>query len=297
MSSFYLTLPSNSSMDTFPANTLTQYVTKLPDRFDLIGEWEVGLSEIQYPISWYNVGKEESRLYVGQLSKDSKGLPYKLEEYEASPPPGHYENPEALVRKLNAVIMSLEKKKDLVRFVYNDTCEKITINFTSDIMLTASLLMTRSFAELLGFHLTEQELLPDPNDDETEEDNSDGSKVWRKWGEKFVKLTIEDKRSVTAPNVCDLQRVFYSLFVYCDVVEHVVVGDVKAPLLRTVNIAGKEGFTVNRIFQTVQYVPVQRKQFSTIEIDIRDDTGRPVPFQRGKVIVTLHFRRKRPAYF
>ena len=104
-------------------------------------------------------------------------------------------------------------------------------------------------------------------------------------------------RSVTGSNVCDLQRGFYSFFVYCDAVEHVVVGDVKAPLLRTVNITGKEGLTVNRIFQMVQYVPVQRKQFSKIEIDIRDDTGHPVPFQRGKVIVTLHFRRKRPAYF
>ena len=76
-----------------------------------------------------------------------------------------------------------------------------------------------------------------------------------------------------------------------------MVGDVKAPLLRTVKITGKEGLTVNSTFQTVQYVPVQRKQFSTIEIDIRDDMGCPVPFQRGKVIVTLHFWRKRPAYF
>ena len=37
-------------MDTFPENTLTQYIAKLPDRFDLVGEWEVGLSEMQYPI-------------------------------------------------------------------------------------------------------------------------------------------------------------------------------------------------------------------------------------------------------
>ena len=35
-------------MDTFPENTLTQYITKLPYRFDLIDEWEVRLSEIQY---------------------------------------------------------------------------------------------------------------------------------------------------------------------------------------------------------------------------------------------------------
>jgi hypothetical protein len=94
-----------------------------------------------------------------------------------------------------------------------------------------------------------------------------------------------------------LQRGFHSLFVYCDIAEHVVVGDVKVPLLRTVNISGKEGVMISKIYQTVQYVPIQRKQFDTIEIDIRDDTGRRVPFQRGKVIVTLHFRLKKPAYF
>ena len=52
---------ANSSMNTLPENTLTQYVTKLPDRFDL-GEWEVVLSEIKYPISWYNVSKEDVQL-------------------------------------------------------------------------------------------------------------------------------------------------------------------------------------------------------------------------------------------
>ena len=56
-------------MDAFPENTLTQYVTKLPDRFDLLGEWEVGLSEIQYSISWYNVSKED--VSAGDLSRRS----------------------------------------------------------------------------------------------------------------------------------------------------------------------------------------------------------------------------------
>jgi hypothetical protein len=104
-------------------------------------------------------------------------------------------------------------------------------------------------------------------------------------------------RSYTGSNVCNLQKGFYTLYVYCDIAEHVVVGDVKAPLLRTVNIAGNEGTMVNRVYETVQYVPVQKKQFDTIEIDIRDDAGRKVPFQRGRVIVTLHFRLKKPSYF
>ena len=72
----------------------------------------------------------------------------------------------------------------------------------------------------------------------------------------------------------------------------VVVRDVKAPLLRTVNINGKDDKMVSRIYQTIQYVSVQRRYVDSIEIDIRDNTGRRVLFQRGKVIVTLHFRLK-----
>ena len=40
-------------------------------------------------------------------------------------------------------------------------------------------------------------------------------------------------------------------------------------------------------------MPLLCKEFGTITIDIRDDTGRPVPFERGKVTVTLPFRHRK----
>ena len=43
---FYLTLPSNSSMTTFPDNTVANFRVKLPQTLDLSGRWEVGLTEI-----------------------------------------------------------------------------------------------------------------------------------------------------------------------------------------------------------------------------------------------------------
>ena len=54
-SEFYIVLPSNSSMVTHPNNTLAQYITNLPRRISLSGEWECGLTEIHYPHDWYNV--------------------------------------------------------------------------------------------------------------------------------------------------------------------------------------------------------------------------------------------------
>ena len=50
--SFYLTLPSNSSMQYFPNNTLSNYITKLSNIVELHVKYEVGLVEIIYPINW-----------------------------------------------------------------------------------------------------------------------------------------------------------------------------------------------------------------------------------------------------
>ena len=43
---FYLTVPSNSSMDYFPDNTLTHFTTRLPQIMDFDGLWEIGVAEI-----------------------------------------------------------------------------------------------------------------------------------------------------------------------------------------------------------------------------------------------------------
>ena len=58
MTHFYLTLPSNSSQQYFPDNTLTEFVTKLPSTIELTNEWEVGLAEIMFPRSWYTIPKD-----------------------------------------------------------------------------------------------------------------------------------------------------------------------------------------------------------------------------------------------
>ena len=42
MSRFYMTLPSNSSMEYYPENTAAENTTKLADTMELEGDWEVG---------------------------------------------------------------------------------------------------------------------------------------------------------------------------------------------------------------------------------------------------------------
>ena len=113
------------------------------------------------------------------------------------------------------------------------------------------------------------------------------------FGGKEVKIVKE----TVSPYVADVTGAMNSIFVYCDSVQPQVVGDANVPLLRTVPIEGKMDDVVTRTYTNMQYIKFQRKSFEEVEILLRDDTGNPVPFERGKVLATLHFGQKNIFYF
>jgi hypothetical protein len=82
------------------------------------------------------------------------------------------------------------------------------------------------------------------------------------------------------------------LYVYCDVATHAIVGDTKTPHLRACNVTGKHGEFVRHTYVQPHYVPVGRREFDSVEIVINNELGKPMPFEYGKSVVTLHFRRK-----
>ena len=65
-SEFYVTLPSNNSVQYFSNTKTSNFQTKLPKTLQLDGEWEVGLAKIDYPHTWYNIheGKNSVEIYV-----------------------------------------------------------------------------------------------------------------------------------------------------------------------------------------------------------------------------------------
>ena len=82
------------------------------------------------------------------------------------------------------------------------------------------------------------------------------------------------------------------LFIHCNIVASQLVGDQYVPLLRTVAVKGQTEDVVAKAFSNIHYMQIERSNFQEIEIQITDDTGRTVPFQHGRVIVKLHFKRK-----
>ena len=82
------------------------------------------------------------------------------------------------------------------------------------------------------------------------------------------------------------------MYIYCDLVQHQLVGDTKSQLLRIVRIPlGSESASV--IFDKPHYVPVSRHYFDSIHIETRTVEGLSFPFSEGHITMKLHFRRVR----
>ena len=92
-------------------------------------------------------------------------------------------------------------------------------------------------------------------------------------------------------DVVDIHDGLHHLFVYTNLIEARPVGDTIAPLLRVIPVDHEDKIR-NKIksFNNIHYQPVRRQIFESVEIDIRDGTGEFIPFERGNILVTLHFK-------
>jgi len=254
MSRFYMTLPSNISMDCYPDNSVARFTTKLNGAIELEGDWEVGLTKISFYSDVENVSDGhccytihiEDR-FLRKITLDTK----------------HYATIRDLVRIMNAKQqMSIGKVDLFVEFFVSNGKIGMTFEYQSQVKLTVD--FSPDFVRLSGLC-------------------SDESYV-----------TGEDVISEREPN---LTSNIHSVYIYCDLLEHVPVGDTNAPLLRMVNKSTKLEGNVHGVFNLTLYVPLQKKCFDTVEIDMMIDTGVPVPFLSGKSFVVLEFRHVIHTYY
>lgn len=132
--SFYLTLPSDNSLNYFPENKISHFITRLPTPIELRGEWEVGLVELMYPHTWYNVN-EQNNLIGYALEKNGK-------IYGRRIPPGCYEYVPELLRTIH-----VKEHENKIYFDYNYVTKRVTITVKND----AKVIFDNGLAPLLGF--------------------------------------------------------------------------------------------------------------------------------------------------
>lgn len=84
------------------------------------------------------------------------------------------------------------------------------------------------------------------------------------------------------------------IFIYSDIIQPQIVGDVMTPLLRIVPLDPTlyiYGAYKMNTFSPTHYLPVMKREFDVIEIDIRTSIGDRVPFLFGTSSIKLHFKR------
>lgn len=106
-----------------------------------------------------------------------------------------------------------------------------------------------------------------------------------------------------AEHLPQLRRGFNRLYIYASCCAPIRVGDVLVPLLRSVFVDNDDddhdndrsnfGKIKNFIIKHPMYLPISSTTINTIEINIRDDSGRVIPFDEGSVTsLTLHFKQQ-----
>lgn len=88
----------------------------------------------------------------------------------------------------------------------------------------------------------------------------------------------------------DLRAGLYRGFLYSNIVEMQLVGDIEAPLLRTFELGGNWGEERNLIFTQPYYIKLNTSELDIIHLYVLSEVGDPIIFNAGILTITLHFR-------
>lgn len=91
---------------------------------------------------------------------------------------------------------------------------------------------------------------------------------------------------------CDVKGGNAHICVYAHgLIENMIVGDKLTSLLRIVSVSGKQGESVERVYDAPIFNKLLAREVHEIQIELRTMGNRPIPFDYGIVIVTLCFKK------
>lgn len=292
---FHVVLPSNSSMKHFPDNTTSSFITELPHSIHLHGQWEVALSEIQFPCTFLHVRPGENKIKFYELKLDEKVIDA-FTPKEIVINAGIYKNIQELILAINMACKTSLSHFELTearggRIRINVSCDNKCnsihlINFPDNIIrmlgLAGDLAKKTEFFTMFEIFKANSKRL-------TEKVNFLKFNFPTKNDQKFKHFWASEPHSLWS-GIPD------KMFVYCDICEPYITGDVRTPLLRVVPVEIREhnyayGTVLVSRFSRLNYIPVQQTNLRRIEIDIRDHLGERIPFNSGTSTAILHFKR------
>ena len=267
MDSFTIELVSYASGELFPDNTLSSFTHFLPEQVILEGQWDFSISETSYPSTYQNITEGYFKFFDEKLSKSRST--YNLE-------PGLHTSITDIVEAMNTLIQE--------RNNHNETCITVTVSRRSQKVV----IMLANDSSGLAFCSTDL-------------GHIFGNNVGNQFG-----VLMKRKHPHEPQFAYEVVRIL-SLMIYSDLVEYSIVGDTKASLLRCVPFISKlkrgdiitTGQYMNhQTFSNLQFRPLLKNSFHSIQIDLRDTFGEKIPFVSvGITRLVLMFRKVSSIHF
>ena len=327
---FYITLPSNvKATIENENNTISNYKTFLNQRLEFGREkWSVGLAEISYTRSWYNVRNTEKIAIYNEFGesiekKNSKPLKISTATIPVPDPqnaewenfaniegitienatidvswpklftkPGYYNSIDELVNTLNVELSKLNGFMKIIPLIMFDKINhKISIQcgkYNGGIYFPD---FGFEIENILGLVNKENRTIREILKEYHVMRLVLGDLVDQKGFEDVVNFF--NKQFIEALRPAELNAGCNSLYVYSNIIEHSFVGDAFAQLLRVVEVPSSSSFgeLVTIIYNSPHLIPLQTNSFDTIDLDIKDDTGLRIPFEFGRVSIKLILKK------
>lgn len=258
-----LVLPSNASFKNYPNNTLAQFTVRLPQALNFANDrYEVGLQEIQFYKSWWNVKDCYFKLTYNEI----------VDNVEIDD--GYYGSEVEFIEAINNGIQSQCSQIVRERFEFHYNKHNQSCHFT----------------------------VTSPKDDDAGQDidfvySPAMNDIINNQTEKYSLdlQSLEDKKVFFFKyNTSMRLHTIYNMMVYTDICESTIVGDTQSQLLRVVPIKGSHWQLQCTTYDTIQYIKINRKHIDSINIYLMTDYGEKVPFTHGRTVVTLDVRRVQP---
>jgi len=206
---------------------VSQWKTKLTEFVELHDKWEVGLLEVSSPCKVYNVYGNRFYLIVGGLTPNWTIV---LDD-------GTYYTVHSIIGEIQRSTVSAAIANDflddkfIVQIQYANRYKHVKILFTKYAFRDNWVYFSDDLASMLGFKPNKYHWFNDANDD----------------------------KEIYAERPVLLSAGIGNVYVYCDLLKHVMFGDIKVPLRivnRQTDVSRVDDIVEHTTFNPIQYMPL-----------------------------------------
>ncbi len=296
--SFYVTLPSNASMNFNLNNVQSHYTINLPHRLYLNKNYEVGLAEISYNQSVnVSLGVMIIELNIEELIKNDKkngvSIIY-LTKLKLTNP-----NMWIKIELFNEDCVTLENA--ILNF---NTQIENNLNKTFESLIKPLINQANSEVDNSIHYLVEFKnlIMPEFNIVSNKCQITNKANVKLIFLDQLSELLNKDKIDATTTisnvllntDINNIYRIHDTYNIFLNIIQDQFYGDVKAKIIRNIVPQGQHGEKINLVYNTIHYTELSQSEFQSITVQIKDTSDQFIRFTNklSKVTIKLHFKLK-----